>query len=168
MRFRAPHSLIAVAGLIACSQQQAPPGKWAVPAAGPALTQESLAQLSGKTCWGYFDRGTNSDSARGAVFAQFAASKAPGQLWIKWGKEARETPRQDGPNGYIDMGRTTPPVLTAAGTEITFRTNVIFPSGSAQDFDWFVRPTDGASYVLRAVATVDQRRGATGILSCRS
>jgi hypothetical protein len=65
------------------------------------------------------------------------------------------------------MGRTTSPALTATGTEITFRTNVIFPSGSARDFDWFLRPISNDRYALRSAATTDQKVGATGSLTCR-
>lgn len=131
---------------------------WQAPAPGPALTAGDLQKLAGRICWGWFDRGTNSDNSRGAVFVAFEPAGA-GRLWRKWGLAARNDPRKDKPEGYDDMGRTGPARLSDSQTEVTFKAENWF-------FDWFIRPNGDGTYRLRAVGTTDANRGAVGQLTC--
>jgi hypothetical protein len=60
--------------LAGCVQAQPSVGAWQVPAEGPPLNAGVVMQLAGKTCWGFFDKGINSETARGAVFIRFSPS----------------------------------------------------------------------------------------------
>lgn len=142
--------LAAVGGAAA---QTAP---WQVPAPGGPLTTTDVQRLDGKACWGWFDRGSNSDNSRGAVYVTFGDG---GRLWRKWGQEARTAPRRDRPEGYDDMGRLGPVRLSDTRTEVTFKAENWF-------FDWFIRPGGDGTYALRAIGTTDRNRGAIGQLTC--
>lgn len=115
-------------------------------------------QLAGRTCWGFFDKGNNSETARGAIFVRFSPSSPTGDFWRKWGKVAQEAARRDDPAGYEYVGKTTIAHLTPTGTEITFSAD--------RRFDWFIRPTSPGNYMARAVGNPDTARGAVGELHC--
>lgn len=163
-------SIAAVALVIivtACSQAQTPSGRWLIPAEGPPLGASAVIQLSGKTCWGFFDKGNNSETARGAVFIRFSQLPPVGDFWLKLGKVAQVSALRDSPEGYDYMGKTTVLRLTPAGTEMTFTRGVVFRSGGQNiSFDWFIRPTDPGNYTLRSVNSSDTSRGAVGELHC--
>ena len=120
-----------------------PVQKHLVPAGVPPLDADVVKQLVGKTCWGFFDRGVNIETARGAIFIRFSPSAPTGDFWKKFGKDAQAAAHRDGPDGYDYMDKTTSPQITAAGTEITFRAR-------KWNFDWFIRPNGAGAYALRA------------------
>ena len=143
---------------VATAQAQTSTGAWLVPAQGAPLDTSAVSKLAGKTCWGFFDKGNNSETARGAVFIRFSLSPPIGEIWRKWGKAAQDTAHRDSPDGYDNMGKTSVPQLTPSAMEIAFRT--------PWSFDWFIRPISAGSYTLRAVGYPDTRRGAIGELHC--
>ena len=145
--------------LLGCAQAEQPVGAWQVPASGPSLDPDVVPKLNGKTCWGFFDKGTNAETARGATFVRFLPSSPIGDHWRKWGKEAQMNAHRDNPDGYDHNGKTTVAHLTPAGTEITMRVEQI-------GFDWFLRPVGQDVYSMRFVAVGDPSRGAVGELHC--
>ena len=156
---RAGCRLFALALLVPCPVAFAQDAPWQVPAQGTPLSDTDLNRLAGKTCSGYFDRGNNSESARGAVFIAFSGPPVGGELWRKWGKDAEYAPRTDVPTGYDDMGKLGPVRITTTATEITYKASNWF-------FDWFIHPIGDGAYLLRAVGTTESSRGATGRPQC--
>ena len=132
---------------------------WQVPAAGSPLDANAVLQLAGKSCWGHFDRGNNSETARGAIFIRFAPSSGIGDFWRKMGKDA-EAAANHSSDGYDYVGKTTAAQLTANAGEITFK-------ATNWSFDWFIRPSSLGNYTLRAVGSSDITRGAIGELHCQ-
>ena len=162
-------SIIAV-GLVVilagCVQAMPSGGAWQVPAEGPPLNAGAVMQLAGKTCWGFFDKGINSENARGAVFIRFSPSPPIGDFWNKWGKEAQAAAQRGNPDGYDYVGKTTVAQLTPAGTEITFQRPTSPGNRAVMSFDWFIRPASPGNYAMRAVNSRDNNRGAVGELHC--
>ena len=154
------HAMLWAASLVACTQAGQQIGAWQIPANGPALAPDAPTQLIGKTCWGTFDKGTNEETARGAVFIRFSASSPTGDFWRKWGRAAQMSPRRDDPDGYDYSGKMTTAQLTPTGTEITFRTS------TTGTFNWFIRPSGPGVYAARAMGISDSSRGAVGELHC--
>lgn len=152
--------------LAGCIQAQPSVGAWQVPAEGPPLNAGVVMQLAGKTCWGFFDKGINAETARGAVFIRFSPSPPIGDFWNKWGKEAQAAAHRDNPDGYDYWGKTTVAQLTPAGTEITFQRPTNPGNRVVMSFDWFIRPTSPGNYAMRAVNSRDTNRGAVGELHC--
>jgi len=153
-------TIIVVSALLAWAQTAQSVGAWQIPAAGPALSADAVAQLYGKTCWGFFDKGTNEEKARGAIFLRFSPTSPVADYWRKWGKDAEAAAHRDDPDGYDYQGKTTVAQLTPAATEMAMR---ILQSR----FDLFLRPTSAGVYSLRFVAMDDGSRGAVGELHCR-
>ena len=133
---------------------------WQVPAAGPPLDGDAVLQLGGKSCWGFFDRGNNSETARGAVFIRFAPSTVIGDFWRKMGRDAEAAANRNSPDGYDYVGKTTAAQLAENAGEITFKVR-------EWSFDWFIRPSSPGNYNLRAVGSPDVTRGAIGELHCK-
>jgi hypothetical protein len=148
--------LVSISFLSQSVAQQSP---WQVAAQGARLSAADVRQLSGKTCWGFFDKGTNSETARGAILVRFDSSTLVGDFWRKWGKDAQLAAHLANANGYDYVGKTSTPQLSPSGTEITFR-------GAQWTFDWFIRPTGSGAFALRAINTTDSSRGAIGELHC--